>query len=108
MPHKMSVGTPAVLLAAEAQCPAVEPALSLSAQIFFVVTLSLTAVSFFVVGAMSGWCAARWCQPVSVSNISTDISCRSIAVPAQTTYKRWLSQPRFVPLPTESQGAFID
>ena len=48
-----------VLLATEAQCPAVEPALSLSAQIFFVVTLSLTAVSFFVVGAMSGWCAAR-------------------------------------------------
>ena len=100
----MSAGPPAVLLAAEAQCPAVEPALSLSAQIFFVVTLSLTAVSFFVVGAMSGWCAARWCQPVSVSNIS----CRSIAVQAQTTYKRWLSQPRFVPLPTESQGAFID
>ena len=91
----------------EAQCPAVGPALSLSAQIFFVVALSLTAVSFFVVGAMSGWCLARWGQPVSVvSNIS--VSVRSIAVQSQTTYKRKLAQARFAVLPEVSQGVFID
>ena len=87
----------------ETQCPAVVPALSL-----LVVALSVSVVTLaFVLGAMSGWCLARWGQPVSVvSNIS--VSVRSIAVQSQTTYKRKLNQPRFQPLPEVSQGVFID